>query len=306
MSKIRRCSWGTSSDPSGWSAASVPMASLPLTSSRLNDFTARCSCAYGNRGNDSPDYLAFPGGVYTVDFSQRTIQSLFSPPAGETILTAHRFEDRQQKRSLAMILTDKSIHVVDDAGERVFSAPLVYGLGKYTDLRAGQLEDGQGYVVWYGRASWWSRRPSADRTPSHLVQYDAGGREIARQELPALPFAEPSPGQAMMGLVTPLAGYVLRGCVAESLGDRAAWSLGMAGRTLAGFTALMLLSAIVCAVANSRPGSALRLFRDPPFGLVALRLSVRTGRPAAHARVARVARAGRLPSLSPASRRHPR
>jgi hypothetical protein len=105
-------------------------------------------------------------------------------------------------------------------------------------------------VVWYGNASWSSRRPSTDATPSYLVQYDVGGREIVRQILPPLPFTEPSPTQALTGFVTPLAGYVLRGCAAEYLGDHAAWSLGMAAHTLIGFTTLMLLSAVVFAVAS--------------------------------------------------------
>jgi hypothetical protein len=36
-------------------------------------FQGQLFTPYGNRGNDSPDYLTFPGGVYTVDFAQRTI-----------------------------------------------------------------------------------------------------------------------------------------------------------------------------------------------------------------------------------------
>ncbi|MCI0350761.1 MAG: hypothetical protein L0Z53_15155, partial [Acidobacteriales bacterium] len=223
---------------------------VPTGEQPAERFVGKLFAPYGNRGNDSPDYLAFPSGVYTVDFAERTIQKTFTPSAGETVLTAHRYVDQKEKRSLAYILTDKALHIVDEAGETLFSSPLIRNLQEATQLRACQLEAGRGYVVWYGSASWWSRRASADTNPSYLVQYDANGRETARHMLPPLPFAEPSMASALTGFVTPVAGYVLRGCMAQYFGDQAAWSLGMARGTLVGFTTLMLLSSVVCAVAS--------------------------------------------------------
>src|SRR5262249_33607044 len=40
---------------------------------------------------NTPDYLAFPSAVYRVDFHARTVQTLFVPAAGETVLWADRW-----------------------------------------------------------------------------------------------------------------------------------------------------------------------------------------------------------------------
>src|SRR5262249_54711253 len=38
-------------------------------------------------------YLAFPGGVYAVNFRKRTVHALFTPAPGETVLWASRWAD---------------------------------------------------------------------------------------------------------------------------------------------------------------------------------------------------------------------
>src|SRR5262249_48043060 len=67
----------------------------------------------------SPPYLAFPGGVYDVDFSRRTIRTLFTPPQGETVLQANRWKDQREKKSLVVVNTDRSIHILTDSGAPV-------------------------------------------------------------------------------------------------------------------------------------------------------------------------------------------
>src|SRR5262249_21262154 len=57
-------------------------------------------------------YLAFPSGVYTVDFEQRTIRTLFTPPDGQTVLWAVRWKDEKQKLPRVFIGTDQSVHVI--------------------------------------------------------------------------------------------------------------------------------------------------------------------------------------------------
>src|SRR5262249_13187407 len=64
-------------------------------------------------------YLAFPGGVYTVNFRKRTVHILFTPAAGETVLWASRWVDEAKKLSVAFVGTDHSIHVLDEAGSRL-------------------------------------------------------------------------------------------------------------------------------------------------------------------------------------------
>jgi hypothetical protein len=44
-----------------------------------------------------PDYLNFAGGVYTVDFARRTVQTLFTPSKGESVLWAVRWKDEKKK-----------------------------------------------------------------------------------------------------------------------------------------------------------------------------------------------------------------
>jgi hypothetical protein len=110
--------------------------------------------------------------------------------------------------------------------------------------------------------------------PSHLLEYDAAGRELARRTLPPLATAQPSRAQALFGLATPpLEAAVLVGTVrrlrseTRSAGGRETSVLGEILETwiaqfipeavyradtrsglLFGFTALSLVSAVVCAL----------------------------------------------------------
>ena len=96
---------------------------------------------YGNRGNDSPDYLAFPGDVYTVEF--------FPAHDPDVILSLGRRNDLDGpplRGSAAEAVTGIRFSPISrftlsmKQGSGVFSAPLIYDWGQYTELRAGQLE----------------------------------------------------------------------------------------------------------------------------------------------------------------------
>jgi hypothetical protein len=97
-----------------------------------------------------PNFLIFPGGVYTVDFSRRTTRTLFTPAEGETVVRARWWRDRREKRSLAVVSTDKSVHVLTGAGAPVLSVPRAYDPARYGIVSVGRLEDPERYVVWYG------------------------------------------------------------------------------------------------------------------------------------------------------------
>src|SRR5262249_7855016 len=97
----------------------------------------------------TPDYLAFPGAVYRVDFRKRAVQTLFVPAAGETVLWADRWRIEKDNLSLAFVGTDKSFHVMDEAGSELFSAALASYLEKYQVARVGRLENPLRYWVWY-------------------------------------------------------------------------------------------------------------------------------------------------------------
>src|SRR5262249_20320731 len=97
----------------------------------------------------TPDYLAFPNAVYRIDFHKRSIQTLFVPAAGETVLWADRLRIEKDNLSLAFVGTEKSFHVLDETGLEVFSAALATDLENYQVKRIGRLEDPLRYWVWY-------------------------------------------------------------------------------------------------------------------------------------------------------------
>jgi hypothetical protein len=161
-------------------------------------------------------YLAFPGGVYAVDFGALELRTLFVPTAGETVLWAGEWEDEKQKPTLAFVGTDRSVHVVDEKGSRLFSAPLAYDRETYQVRRAGRLVDPLRYWVWYEPA-WYLGVGTLETMPAEVVIYDKDGKEIQpRQTVPPRPgggreivpptiVVEASYTQALFGLVTPVA-----------------------------------------------------------------------------------------------------
>jgi hypothetical protein len=167
----------------------------------------------------TPDYLAFPGGVYAVDFRTRTVRTLFVPEPGESVLWASRWEDGEKRLALAFVGTDRSVHVVDEGGSRMFAAPRVHDPEGYRILSAGRLEDPLRYWVWY-EPEWYLGMDALETMPSYVLEYDVSGREVARravpprpggarQTAPPLPAIEPSPALVAFGPVTPPAGAAI-------------------------------------------------------------------------------------------------
>jgi hypothetical protein len=223
----------------------------------------------------SPDVLPFGEGVYAVDFTGRTVHPVFTPAQGETVLAAERKDDPKQKSPLTFVLTETAVRAVDDAGTPVFSTHPAYDLKDYR-LQAARLDDAQRFFVWYTPYDRWETEPvgagqltllflstyafqylptvwyQSERGPSYVVEYTAAGREIRCQTLPPLPVVEPAPVQAAYGLLTPVAGVIFyRGASQYYLSPRGDWSAGLKGSFVAAFTALMLLSAVVCALTCS-------------------------------------------------------
>jgi hypothetical protein len=235
------------------------------------------------------DYLVFPGGVYCVDFRTLKVHTLFVPAAGETLLWASEWEDENRKQTLDVVGTDRAVHVVDEVGSPVCSAPLAYDRQTQRVRVAGRLEGPERYWAWY-EPQWYLGVQALESMPAHVLTYDQIGQEILpRQEVPPRAGAtrgihpltflvEPSPGQAAAGLVTGLAEaaflvgttrYLETGVRAN--GGSAAplvlrflilttqtfipgvrWDVRRQAGLVAGSLTLILLSAVVCALVNFR------------------------------------------------------
>jgi hypothetical protein len=221
-----------------------------------------------------PSYLAFPGAVYVVDFSRRTIRALFTAPEGETVLWASRWRDRREGGSLAVVATDRSVHVLTPAGGPVLSVPRAFDPAQSKLRTVGRLEAPERFVFWYAPPNF-TGPEGHGVTPSHVLEYDAAGRELSRRELPPLPQVEPSSAEALFGLVTPpteaaalvgasramrsdarSAGGTEQPLVLEILEDwigyfipLAVWRTDTGDGLFVGYSALSLLSSAVCAAA---------------------------------------------------------
>jgi hypothetical protein len=150
------------------------------------------------------DFLIFPGGVYGVDFGGRSIRMFFTPAEGETVITARRWFDERDNRTLVVVSTDRSFHVITEKGSPVVSMPRAFGPGKHGPIFVGRFENPERYFIWY-QLRYWLREPEEYRTePSYLLEYDGAGRELARRAVPPFPYPAASYAEALFGLVTPM------------------------------------------------------------------------------------------------------
>ena len=153
--------------------------------------------------------LVCSDGVYTVDFARRTIRTIFTPAAGETVTYGSSCDDlfnREWKR--VFVSTDKSFHVLTEDGAPVFSIPRVQDRqkGRYT-VRLGKLENPERYFASYGLTSpWWGLAEPAEfkSTPIHFREYDTSGRELAHRSFLRLPYPAASYAKVLFGAVTPM------------------------------------------------------------------------------------------------------
>ena len=153
------------------------------------------------------EHLAFPGGVYTVNFARRTIRALFTPPAGETVTFARSISDvLDRNRRWVVVSTDKSFHFLTNEGSSLVSAPRDYDCVKYGYVPlVGLLESPERSFVWYLPWRHLLLEPEQFKTAhGQLLEYDAAGRELARRTLPPVPFPAASYAKALFGQVTPM------------------------------------------------------------------------------------------------------
>jgi hypothetical protein len=151
------------------------------------------------------EFLILPGGVYDVDFARRSIRMLFTPAAGEVVISARRWwDDPEANGKLIVVSTNQSINVIKEDGSKVVSMPREFDWEKYGPVFVGRFENPNRYFVWYQLRTWLREPEEYANEPSQLFEYDTGGRELARRTVPPYPYPAASYANAMFGLITPM------------------------------------------------------------------------------------------------------
>ena len=75
------------------------------------------------------EYLSLPGGLYTVNFAQRTIHTLFTPVAGEKVYFARKWRT-ESNGNLVVVSTNKAFHLLTEEGRPLVSFPRAFPSGE--------------------------------------------------------------------------------------------------------------------------------------------------------------------------------
>ena len=163
----------------------------------------------GRYGQTNYGCLVCSDGVYTVDFARRTIRTLFTPAAGETVTYGSSCDDqlnREWKR--VFVSTDKSLHVLTEDGAPVLSVPRVQDRQKDKYTRPSRRAGKPGTLLRLvcTDSPYWSLAEPAEfkSTPFHFHEYDTSGRELAHRSFLLLPYPAASYAKALFGAVTPM------------------------------------------------------------------------------------------------------
>ncbi len=150
--------------------------------------------------------LVCSDGVYAVDFARRTIRTLFTPAAGETVTFGNDCDDqlnREWKR--VFVSTDKSLHVLTEDGAPVLSIPRVQDRQRDQYLvHLGRLENPERLFAWYALMGSLMEPAEYKSTPLHFHEYDTSGHELAHRSFLLRPNPAASYAKAFFGAITPM------------------------------------------------------------------------------------------------------
>ncbi|MCA9027325.1 MAG: hypothetical protein KDA86_19100 [Planctomycetaceae bacterium] len=157
----------------------------------------------------NPDYLVFPGGVYSVDFQQRRLLTIFTPEAGEIVHGARDWRDDLQGTTLSIdresiqgvetyrrsdtedpgqivVGTNRAIYLLDQQGNRELVFPVKHDTRQYM-MSLNRFEAPDRYAVHYS-PSYFLGMISRQTMESHVIEYSNDGHELSDTTLPALPW----------------------------------------------------------------------------------------------------------------------
>jgi hypothetical protein len=164
-------------------------------------------------------FLAFPHEVYSVDVQARSVKRLFVAVDGETVSWACPLTEGGEPATQmqVIIVTDRSVRVVNGSGRESLAAPLAFGTERHGNIAVYRFGNPQRWGVAYA-PSLHLGMIQRQTLPTHMLEYDTTGREIARTDLPPRHFFLPSKRQPAFGAVTsPAEAAVLLWALSDSL-----------------------------------------------------------------------------------------
>jgi hypothetical protein len=136
--------------------------------------------------------LAFSSDLYKLDVPGRRLVRAFTPPAGETLVSASR-SSGPPAEAFDAIVTTGGLTVLGPDGAPRFSLPLEHGPADgYVQLNVAWRKGPGRYYLRFEPPFQWAT-PESPGVPQHVVEVTPAGEVAARHELPPLPGQAPPP-----------------------------------------------------------------------------------------------------------------
>jgi len=137
--------------------------------------------------------LAFPSAVYRVDLTDRKIQTVFTPAAGDTVIGAVTSGDSTAattaygpRAMFTVIATKKSIYVqsADGVPDITVARPPMAGDDAMIGVSRAMIAPGAPTYLWYSRIGGAYNYDPAGRSSGQITEFGDGNREVAQFTLP--------------------------------------------------------------------------------------------------------------------------
>lgn len=146
-------------------------------------FAARVQVAWGGAGV----FLADRNALYRVEFDAHEMQQIYALPAAETVLACGVLRGPVARESPGIVvLTRAHLRLLGIDGTPRFALAHPVDLTTYGYVSAGMTNDATRCIVWY-RPGQQAQELAGFTLPDIVLELTLDGRELQRQELPALP-----------------------------------------------------------------------------------------------------------------------